>query len=327
MNVPPRRTTRLAHLAGTIGDNILRVEDAATGWPSRCLVRTDGGDVAVALHIGTVIKTHRGRDEIERRIENPGQERPVQAPAGTLPLIVGIWEERETPVLVAFDARRRIATDTRQSMFVKLSQLEQAVAVGWAEDTSTSGEAIYAFTPTMLPAYVEMLRNGVEIPAIGVSNVIAAAGLTASTQNSTAAERARRAMTALVRNASFGRRVVDAFDGLCALCGIDSGLVEGAHVYPAEAPGSSDEIWNGIALCANHHTAFDRHLLWISPESRAVRVHDQLQRAAVENDACGRFLAGTFDVARASSAGPHPEMFKRRYGFYEGRYGWAEETS
>lgn len=65
------------------------------------------------------------------------------------------------------------------------------------------------------------------------------------------------------------------------MCGLDEGLVEGAHIYPVEAPGSADELWNGLAaLCANHHRAFDLHRVCVVPGNLRVSFHPDLLRAA-----------------------------------------------
>lgn len=38
-------------------------------------------------------------------------------------------------------------------------------------------------------------------------------------------------------------------------------MTEAAHIIPVAAPTSTDETKNGVALCALHHTAFDRNLI------------------------------------------------------------------
>jgi hypothetical protein len=104
--------------------------------------------------MGLVIESHRQRPE-ERRIENPGKERPVLRPPGTLPLILGLWEEDDECAVVAFEAFRRIEQPTRQSMFMKLERLRMASKRGWAQDESSSGEQIFFFAPSRIAEYVE----------------------------------------------------------------------------------------------------------------------------------------------------------------------------
>ena len=61
-----------------------------------------------------------------------------------------------------------------------------------------------------------------------------------------------------------------------ALAHCEELLVQGAHIYPARASDSPDKVWNGLALCSNHHTAFDRHLIWVEPSSRRVLLHEEV---------------------------------------------------
>jgi predicted restriction endonuclease len=140
-----------------------------------------------------------------------------------------------------------------------------------------------------------------------------------------ASQRARRAGSTLVRDARFSRRVVDAYRGLCAMCGLDVGLVEGAHIYPVSAPGSSDEAWNGLALCANHHRAFDRHLVGVQPETSTIVLHADVRCQVADSPPVRAFVQGTYprlaDPA-AQAARPRAEMFRNRYDFYVDRYDW-----
>lgn len=322
----PRLET-LSRIVALVGTGI-GVSDPGGGWPARVLVRASDGMVPVAAHVGPIQFSHRGRDDVERRFQNPGQGKPVQAPAGTIPLLLGLWDEPpRRPVLVAMDAYRRLGRETRQSLFIQLSLLIEASETGWADRVSGSGERIFAFHPELLASYVELVRHGgiQEFASEQMVDVIAASGLLED-QTEPPAERARRASMALVRNAAFGRAVLSAYGGLCALCGLDFGFVQGAHIYPAHAPGSKDAVWNGVALCSNHHIAFDRHAIWIDPASRSVRLRDDLRRNAGLNNSCLAFVSTTFDrlsEPQASEQRPHSEMFGNRYKLYADSYEWA----
>ncbi|MFN5873340.1 MAG: HNH endonuclease, partial [Aphanizomenon sp.] len=67
----------------------------------------------------------------------------------------------------------------------------------------------------------------------------------------------------LIRNAFFRKAVVSVYDCQCAFCGLkvtrtgNQNIVDGAHIKPFSAFYDS-RIHNGIALCKNHHWAFDR---------------------------------------------------------------------
>lgn len=70
-------------------------------------------------------------------------------------------------------------------------------------------------------------------------------------------ERQRVAATRFLRSAKFGPNVKKEFDYGCALCGLQLEIIESAHIIPVHERGGEDEVWNGIALCPNHHRLFD----------------------------------------------------------------------
>jgi predicted restriction endonuclease len=159
-----------------------------------------------------------------------------------------------------------------------------------------------------------------------VQAVVLGSGLTEGNgEDQTAVERARRATTVVVRDARFAKRVVDAYGGLCAMCGLDAGLIEGAHIYPAAAPGSTDEPWNGLALCPTHHTAFDRHIIAVRPADRAIMYKSTFAEQVHTNTAAAALVDSTFSsLALPKDAALHPrnQMFVNRYEHFSGEYDW-----
>ena len=120
-------------------------------------------------------------------------------------------------------------------------------------------------------------------------------------------------------------RVTEAYDGLCTMCGIDANLIQAAHIYPASAPGSHDEPWNGLALCRNHHLAFDRHLLAVHPDTRQVIYSPEMNDQVRSSSAMHAFAACTYEQLAEPgepSARPLSEMFRDRYQYYRDYYGW-----
>jgi hypothetical protein len=312
---------RIAELAGSG----LRLESAARGWPGIGSIDLPSRAIRAALHVGPIGLSHRDRDAVERRFQNPGTDRPIVAPAGEIPLLLGLWEEGANRVLVAFEAARRLGKPTRFSLFIPLWLLEKAAVVGWAEHLSASDESVVAFHPALLPVYVEMLLQGARVSADTISSVLGASGLVDSGALDPEA-RARRAAFALVRDAGFGRQVIDAYEGRCAMCGLNLGLCQGAHIYPVSAARSPDEIWNALALCSNHHAAFDKHILWVEPDSRVVRAHPRIHEHALTSEPSRAFLASTLPRLReplAQASRPRAEMFVSRYEFFDTLYAWA----
>jgi putative restriction endonuclease len=206
-----------------------------------------------------------------------------------------------------------------------LRELQLAAEKGWAEYPSSSNETVIAFHPALLPTYFEY-REIYPVPAKAVVDAIEASGLNDPVELSNE-ERARRATFAVVRSSTFARSVVQSYEDLCAMCGLDFGLVQAAHILPATAPGSIDEPWNGVALCSNHHGAFDRYFVWVDPDSREIVLHPNLHNQRRLNRACDAFVETTFSVLREpafANARPRREMFLERYSYFKDQYSWAD---
>lgn len=320
---------RIAELAG---EDVLRISSLQTGWPALGDLVADGVITPVALFAGHVGLSHRNRDHIERRFQNPGTDRPIMEIPDRDPLLLGLWEADHLeqvvrPLLVSADPLLRVGRRTRYSVFVSLATLRSALGTGWSEGRSSDGEVIRVFVPSLLPLSCRMDREHAVPPASAVQAAIEGSGLLGAEDQdmSAASQRARRAGSTLVRDARFSRRVVEAYGGLCAMCGLDVGLVQGAHIYPVSAPASHDEPWNGLALCANHHLAFDKHLVGVDLESTEILLHADVLAQVPESPAVGAFVSGTYRRLATPgdrAARPRAEMFRMRYGFYSDCYDW-----
>lgn len=83
----------------------------------------------------------------------------------------------------------------------------------------------------------------------------------------------------VVRNAFFRKAIVHIYDYRCAFCrlkvtrAINQNIVDGAHIKPF-AEFYDSKIDNGIALCKNHHWAFDRGWFGIDDNYRIRVVSD-----------------------------------------------------
>lgn len=68
------------------------------------------------------------------------------------------------------------------------------------------------------------------------------------------------------KQSGFRKHVLSAYKGCCALCDIsDKGLLRAAHIVDVKN-GGQDTISNGILLCVNHETAFDKGIIKIYPD-------------------------------------------------------------
>jgi len=71
-----------------------------------------------------------------------------------------------------------------------------------------------------------------------------------------------------VRSSLFRKAVLHLYDGQCAICGLkvnflSQSIVEGAHIKPFSRF-FDNRLNNGIALCRNHHWAFDKGIFTIA---------------------------------------------------------------
>lgn len=84
-----------------------------------------------------------------------------------------------------------------------------------------------------------------------------------------------------VRSSAFRRLILETYDYQCVACGLRIRLpnnftvVDAAHMIPF-AVGHNDHPTNGLALCKNHHWAFDQYL--ITPTAKGIwKVSSQIE--------------------------------------------------
>jgi putative restriction endonuclease len=77
------------------------------------------------------------------------------------------------------------------------------------------------------------------------------------------------------RDARFRPAVLRAYSYQCAVCDCALKLVDAAHIIPVSAPGSTDEVTNGLAMCRLHHGAYDNGLLGVCSDYRIITNFEQ----------------------------------------------------
>lgn len=315
------RPTLAREIVDLIGPSAA-LRDVGTGWPSRVLIRTEDGTRRVALHVSRV--SPHAREPWEWRFQNPASRDPVSAPGGSLPLLVGLDQIDGRQILIAVDGTSRLGREARFSILFNKRVSREAAALGWSEQITATGERIFALWPRLLPLLIEVLRAGVDVPVRPIVDAAEAAGIFEENTEQ-ASERARRTVSAYVRDAKFSQLVREAYQHRCAMCRIGLRLVAGAHILPVCAPGAPDRVWNGISLCHNHHAAFDAHRIWIGSDY-SIRLSPLIVEAGQANPESARFLAQTGEriwVPPAASKRPREDMLAQRYTYYEEEYEWA----
>jgi putative restriction endonuclease len=101
----------------------------------------------------------------------------------------------------------------------------------------------------------------------------------------------------------FRRDVLQAYNSQCAVCGLGiASLLDAAHIVPDRDEHGIASVINGMALCKNHHAAFDNGLLAVS-EDLTIHVSDLIMNSGPDEavdrllkDYDGRKLAVIPDV-------------------------------
>lgn len=331
----PSRSDLAHDLQGLVGD-ALELEDIRNGWPALATLNVGSEPTPLALFVAPIGLSHRDRDDTERRFQNPGNVPIVNVP-GRYSILVGLWtgdehlEARRPVVALAEASRRDDGRETRWSVFLQVEALLSAANTGWAVDVSSSGERMLYAHPSLLPVAIETYLGGAEPSDEYMYRTILSTELLDAVQRSDGPSRGRvrRTVNSLVRDSRFSGAVLSAYDSRCAMCEVSLGLVQGAHIYPASAPGSTDSVANGIALCANHHLAFDRYLIGVVPDSLDVIFHPDVLELGRHDPAARRFVDHTLPSLRLANRGhgPDPLCFERRYSYYADQYQWFGDFS
>lgn len=79
-------------------------------------------------------------------------------------------------------------------------------------------------------------------------------------------ERIVQEVSRLSRLASFRHQVMFAYGARCAVTRVQLRLVDAAHILPVGAPGSVDDVVNGLALAPTYHRAYDLGLIYLDDE-------------------------------------------------------------
>jgi putative restriction endonuclease len=70
----------------------------------------------------------------------------------------------------------------------------------------------------------------------------------------------------LSRDGSFRQQVLNAYGNRCAVTRMQLRLVDAAHILPVGAPGSVDNVRNGLALSPTYHRAYDNGLIYLDQD-------------------------------------------------------------
>lgn len=309
--------------------------DVGRAWPATLRITPPTGPLLLRAYCGLIgepgVGSTGARHPDERRFQNPGDREPVHLGSGVT-LLLGWWDEETEAVLALFDHNRRVGRETRWSVQMRLQTLQEARSLAWATQLKENGELAIAMRPEMFAYYLasvqQLVHSGDAVPRDVASSVDVAGQLAhvaesvippELAQAEPVRERIRVQADVLLRSPRFRRLVVSAYHGTCAMCGLQLGLVEAAHLWPAANPDSPDTPDNGLCLCANHHRAFDSGLVRVDPFSYGLSV-DEDRRVQLAREGLLGGLEG-FEVGLRNElllpddedSWPEPQYLIRRY--------------
>lgn len=244
--------------------------------PFQLLVSHDETSEKIRVYIWNI--THGGgvaRAPDEYRIQITGVEN-IETGTTFRTLLLG-WDERNK-VFAGWNAGRYETFGSSPSLQVKDGTLVNAAKQGLAiqpkvvDSQGNVTEVVVAFRSELFGVYCGNLDRYhqpqlSQIEANLLERVATPEPPTDTELASLSEERRHviREVEQAVRNGKFRKIVLEAYNNRCAICGINLGIVHVAHIIPVEEKGT-DEPNNGIALCPNHHAAFDRDLIIVKDD-------------------------------------------------------------
>lgn len=280
----------LERLVGAIQESQARAIVVRQQHPFVLLVgRDERADISACIYVWNI--THGGgarRPAHEYRIQLTGVV-PATHP-GQETFLLG-WDEGRR-VFAAFDIRYHHGqASASPSIQVPLEALQGAHAHAFASHLRGNNETVVAFKPPFLVEYMLAARDlhGEVSKVAGSRALLNKIDQLSDAQIETVPVGPRRRVLASIwrryRDYDFRQRVLGAYRNGCAMCGLQLRLVEAAHIVPVAIEGSDDSTSNGIALCANHHKAYDAGLISFDENFDIEVSHAQL--SALQTDRLG----------------------------------------
>jgi putative restriction endonuclease len=253
------------------GWNVAYLEDIKQ-HPFYLQIYRDNESYRVKIYVWHL--THGGgkahpKDEYRIQITGVGQFEPLQ---GGRTLILGYWKEAD--VFAGFDVRKHLAKlGSSPSIQIREDALRKAYVNGFEPCDKGNKEVAIAFRPDFFVDYLQsleplhdfgqstkdlsVLSEVAQNPEINIADI--------EIQN-VARKTTVVSVSKKLRDVSFRKRVLTAYNFHCAICGIQLKLVEAAHIIPVNHDNGTDETRNGLALCALHHKAYDQALITIAED-------------------------------------------------------------
>lgn len=229
------------------------------------------GDTKVSLLVYIWNLTYGGfpRDPNEFRIQITGVSQ-IELREGTKTLLLG-WSD-DLRVFAGFDAtKHQISMSGRSpSIQIKRDALEKALRNGFSTQARDNQEIAIAFRPDFFSSYVlgatelhQTTAGILETKALERISREEAVDFDLEDIEPKERRQVLQTVNRKIRDARFRANVLRAYSHRCCVCGVQLDLLDAAHIIPVEHERGTDEIKNGLSLCALHHRAFDHALIGV----------------------------------------------------------------
>jgi putative restriction endonuclease len=248
---------------------------SARHHPARfAVVSPDGKEFTLAVYAWTL--TPGGRPQLvhEYRIQMTSVTSPLAVDPREVTVLVGY--EPNLQLFGGFDLNRhRTFTTGSPSIQIDIRTVQQALQDGLAFGRKSNNEIAVGIRPDQFMAYAtnadNLHRYGKDAATFDL--LTRATSLEVIPEQeinvlSTQRQRVLQTVSRLSRLANFRQTVLQAYGMRCAVTRVQLKLVDAAHILPVGAPGSADDVRNGIALSPTYHRAFDNGLIFLDEELR-----------------------------------------------------------
>jgi putative restriction endonuclease len=187
--------------------------------------------------------------------------------SSTLVIVLGYYPDIKVftawnPYLMRdrFNARDMI------SLYSRFTVQDRAAQNGIATYVDADQQSVISFRPEYLGLYLENVNNIHLLDEAELLKLISKSDSLNEDNHDgefeAEGERLTITHTRYARDPLFRRMVYSAYNFKCAMCGIQLELIEAAHIVPHSHEKGTDDIGNGVCLCALHHTAYDQSLVY-----------------------------------------------------------------
>lgn len=246
----------------------------------RKFILTSLNESEISLWVYAWTLTPGGRPQLKN--EYRIQMTTVISPLGVNPIgqTVLIGYEPSLKMFAGFDlGRHHTFTTGSPSVQIDIRTIHKAMQDGLAFDRKSNGEIAVGIRSDQFVSYALDAKNlhkaAFSIPTFRLLEKAASLQeipLKDIENLSTERKRTVQMVNRVSRAANFRLQVLRAYGYRCAVTQAQLRLVDAAHILPVQAPGSVDDVRNGVALSPTYHRAYDNGLIYLN-ESYEMKIN------------------------------------------------------